>query len=111
VLLQQLFLPAAIISWIGMGAVLFVRVVRKQHAYLRRLPFMEEVWLDMLATPPVSVQLAMIRAMFQRQDDPEVEQFRREVLRRFLRLIVWVTLYPFFCFGVWMLLVLSGLVQ
>jgi len=106
--LQQLFLPMAIITYLGVMVILFFRLLHKQRAYLRRLPFMEGVPLDMNVTPPVKVQLAMIRAMFERQDDPEVEQLRRDMWRRFGAVLIWLFGFPLICMGALALLSLLG---
>jgi hypothetical protein len=72
---------------------------------------MEGISLDPVETPPIRDKLSKIRALFERQSDPEVEQLRHDVLRRFLYAVLWACLAPFLFGAISILLTQAGLLR
>ncbi len=107
---QNILAVALVIAWTGVLMVLFIRAREKQRAYLRRFPPVEGVPLDihLPSAGPANVTRAMLRALRQRQTDPELEQLRREVQRRARYIAIWAIGTPIIVLGVLALLAVTG---
>lgn len=108
--LKQIFPFAFVITWVGIGAVLFFRARGRQNAYLRRF----EGEINFFAGDPIffpgSVRAYRdtVRAMRERQPDADLERLRREMWRHFRYYIVWIFGFPIIVVGAVVLLILSG---
>jgi hypothetical protein len=96
-------------TWFGGTIILFVRTKVKGNAYLRRFPPVDRyVTLDlyMSANPFDPVRRRIGQVMRQRQDNPELEQLRREMWRRFWYCSIWMFGFPAIFAGVSVILIL-----
>lgn len=96
------------VTWGGVGVVLFLRTKVKQNAYLRRF----EHQIDFFAGDPI-FQPGSLRAfrdvgrvMHEKQPDAEAEQLRLEMWRRFRYFMIWLFGFPAIFVGVSVLLIL-----
>jgi hypothetical protein len=88
--LQNTFVIAFLIAWIGGSLMLALRYRAKQRTYLQNFPPVEGVPLDMYVVGgPRTVIRALVRALLQRQTDDNLEQQRREVWQRYRLLSAW----------------------
>jgi hypothetical protein len=110
---QNVIFAAFAIAWFGGAAIPGFRFRAKQRAYLHRFPPGEGVPLDMYAgLGPPSVKSAVVRALNQRQADPELERLRQEMWQYYRRhVVVWIFGFPILCFGVMALVIATGFVR
>lgn len=89
---------------------MFFRARAKQRNYLRRIPPVEGVPLDMVAggNPFGAANRAIFQVMGQPQSDLELERLRREVGERTFYFALWTIGFPLAALGVMVLLSLSG---
>jgi len=106
-LLNLLFF-AVVATWLGGVIVQAFRYWRKRNTYLRRFPPVAGVPLDMyLGTNPFNpVSRASIRAVWEPQDDPELEGLRREMWRAVGYLFLWMFGFPMLVSGMVILVLL-----
>jgi hypothetical protein len=108
---QRIFPFAFPVLWVGPTLVLFFRFRKKQVAYLRRFPRIDRYrTLDMYTgygDPPGTFR-RMWDAQWHRQDDPELERFRREMWRSYGLVAAWMFGFPLLTFATIALLILTG---
>jgi hypothetical protein len=115
-LLELPFNVAFALMWLGGTLVLGFRAWRLQVAYLRRFPPVAGVRLDDLVTgrawqlPWSAANRAAIRAMWWRQDDPELERLRRAVWLGYGLVALWIIGVPYLTTSVVAPRVVPGLV-
>ena len=99
--------------WAAGAVTLYFRTRAKQVAYLKRFPPVEGVPLDMAVggNPFGAISRAIWNAMLNSQTDPELEQLRREIWRRFLNLALWIFGFPLLTFGGAALLIATGVIN
>lgn len=100
--------------WFGGGIITFSRLRRKQLVYLKHFPPVYEGRpLEKVAgtRSPLKEKRAIWHAMFHRQPNAALEHLRREVLRRYLYYLAWNCGFPLVCSGVFVGLVLSGVIR
>lgn len=100
--LQRIFPFVFPVLWIGPTVFLFLRFRRKQVAYLQRFPPIDRYQTLDMYTPgvgnPPGTYRKITQAMWRRQEDPELEQFRREVRRAYGLVALWVLGFPLAAF-------------
>lgn len=113
--LQPIFPFAFAILWFGGTVTLIIRMQRKQGAYLRQFP---PDTFD--GTLPKYSSLTGYSLGYSRRigeaerttrPDPTRERLRREVLRGFLHLVLWIFGFPLVTFSIIALFTASGLVH
>jgi hypothetical protein len=116
-LLERLFAVAFALVWLGGALVLGFRAWRQHVAYLRRFPPVAGVRLDDLVAgrafrlPWSAANRAANRALWRRQDDPELERLRRAVWRGYGYYFLWIVAVPLLTAGVVAPLVVPGLMR
>lgn len=109
---QEYWLLAVMVLWLGGGVVLGSRFRKKREEYLKHFPpVYEDLPLYRITTgrtPFGAESRAIWHAMFDRQSNTTLEHLRREVLRRRFYHLAWIFVCPAVCFGMFALLVLSG---
>lgn len=110
--LQRIGPFAVAVLWFGMAANLYVRFRAKQVVYLRRFPPIDRYQtLDTFVFGvghPKGAYGRLMKTMRQRQDDPEVEQLRREMWRSYRLAALWALGFPFIVIVASIVLTLAG---
>ena len=104
---------ALVAIWVVGTIALYFRMRAKQVAYLKRFPPVEGVPLEIAGggNPFGGVSRAIWRVMFRRQPDPELEQLRHDVWRRFGYMSLWIYGFPLLAVGVVALLIATGVIR
>jgi hypothetical protein len=106
--LLQLIIFAFMVTWFGVGVVLYFRSRVKLNAYLRRF----EHEIDFFAGDPIFFPGSLRayrdgrRVLHEQQPDPEAEQLRLDMWRRFRYYLIWVFGFPAIFVGVAVILIL-----
>ncbi|HEU5440427.1 MAG TPA: hypothetical protein VFU88_14135 [Ktedonobacterales bacterium] len=110
---QQVLFAAFAFTWLGVGAVLFLRTRVVQNAYLRRFEHEIDFHIGDPIFIPGSLRAyrAIGRVMREPQPDPELERHRREIYRRFRYYLIWIFGFPPIVFAVMALALTKGLVH
>jgi hypothetical protein len=109
---QQLVWLAFMVTWAGGNIALYFRYRAKQRDLLRRLPPVEGIPLDMyVGGGPRSALRAIKQVMWSQQEDPELEQTRREMWWRYRHMVIWLVGFPLVFIGVVGLIIATGLVH
>lgn len=90
-LLQQIAPVALVVSWFVGQGIWGLRYRAKLREYLRHFPPVEGIPLDRYVRGAGSrrIQRAIYRILWQRQDDPTLEQLRRATLSRLVVMALW----------------------
>jgi hypothetical protein len=107
-------LPLAfVVTWVGVGIVLFIRTRVKQNAFLRRLGHQ----IDFSTGDPIFFPRSygdyreIKQAMHRQQPNPETESLRRDMWRRFHYFRIWVFGFPVLVVGVAALFISQGWIR
>ncbi len=109
-ILPQVFPQVCVITWIGVGILLFFRARIKQNKYPRRF----EHEIDFFAGDPLFYPGSFhayrdtARVMRQRQPDAESEHPRHQMWQRFRSFMIWVFGLPIITVGAVALSILTG---
>jgi len=108
---QRIFPFVFPVLWFCPTLVLFFRFRKKQIAYLRRFPRIDRYrTLDMYTGfgDPPGTNRRISDVQVRRQDNPELEQFRREVWRSYALVAAWMFEFPLLTFAAIALLILTS---
>jgi hypothetical protein len=110
---QNIVSIALVAVWVVGMIALYLRLRAKQVAYLKRFPPVEGVPLYMAGggNPFGAVSRAIWGAMVRRQPDPELEQLRHDVWRRFGYMSLWMFGFPLLAVGAATLLIGTGVIR
>lgn len=112
--LKQIFPIIVGLLWFGGSLTLFIWTRVASRTYLRRFGSVDGVPLDMYLYIPgelPNVHHAGRAAMWEQQDNPELESLRHTVWKRFRYTILWVVGFPLLTFGILFVLGITGHLQ
>jgi hypothetical protein len=109
---QRIFPVAFPILWVVPAIVLFARYRVNREIYLCRFPPIDRYrTLDMFSLwgmNPAGTYKRVLHALWEPQDNADLEQLRREMWRSYGLFALWTLGFPITIFGVIILLILTG---